>query len=164
MKPSRRVWREIRQELRGKMAKELDIPEGSLKRIVKEDVGLNPYKFQRRKLLSSVLKSKQLDIVYKIIMEMQCKAFNYRDNRVCAIYVGNITGGVWTDISPTETCWCHGLGYTCFWSFEINAGVYWRSEKEKKFTCSCWREMCCHDYQSCLHSRRRSRTHGQYDA
>lgn len=78
---------------------------------------------------------------------MQCDAVNYWNNSVCAIYVGSITERLRIYFKSTERCWYHGLGDSCFWSFEINAGVYWRSEKEKKFTVRCWREMCCHDCQ-----------------
>lgn len=67
------VKRNSQRSLR-KRTKEVDISERPLRRIVKVDLGLKPYKIRRRQLLSNASKKKQLGSEKKMLKETQYTA------------------------------------------------------------------------------------------
>ena len=83
----KRVRRNPRRSMR-KTAKELKISETSLRRIVKEDLGLKAYKMQCRHLISATSKQKRLDRGKKMLEEIQSatdKVFIWSDEKMFTV-------------------------------------------------------------------------------
>ena len=71
----KRVQRNPRRSMR-QSAKDLNISQASMNRIVKEDLGLKAYKVQRRHLISAPSKLKRLDRGKKMLEEIHSAADN----------------------------------------------------------------------------------------
>lgn len=162
-----------------KITKELDILDWSLKRIVNEDLGLQPFNIQQRELLSSASKQKWLGRGKKNVGDAAC----------CRQSLHLIEWGIFhcegcglhhftrkhpqrcqNTFQLTETNWYQDLSCCCVWCFEIAFDVHWRSERELQSLLANFGEKCIalvvnHIWKLLyLHSRLSFCKQGQFDA